>query len=47
MGNDTLQHVDELDVVWKGIAAKNVVKQILVLGIVKNNFSALKMGVWG
>ena len=21
MGNDTVQHVDELDVVWKGIAA--------------------------
>ena len=46
VGNDTVQHVDELDVVWKGIAAYNVVKQILVLGIVKNNLSAWK-GVFG
>ena len=47
MGNDTVQHVDKLDVVWKGIAASNVVKHILVLGIMKNNVSAWKEGVWG
>ena len=47
MGNDTVQHVDKLDVVWKGIAAKNVVNQIRVPGIVKNNFSAWKGSVWG
>ena len=35
MGNDTVQLVHKLDVVWEGIAAQNVVKQILVLGIVK------------
>ena len=47
MDNETVQHVDELDAVWKGIAALNVVKQILVLGIMENNFSAWKEGVWG
>ena len=46
MCNDTVQHVDELDVVGKWLAAYNVVKQILVLGIVMNNFSAWKEGVW-
>ena len=47
MGDDTVKLVDEFDVVWKGIAAYNIVKQILIPGIVKNNFSTWKWGVWG
>ena len=47
MGDDTVKLVDKFDVVWKGIAAYNIVKQILIPGIVKNNFSTWKWGVWG
>ena len=42
MGDDTAQLVDQLDVVWKGAAAQDVVEQTLVRGIVKNSFSAWK-----
>ena len=47
IGEDTVQVIDKLDIVWKWIAAQQAVEQAFIHGIVKNSFLAQKGGFCG